>query len=617
MNAMFEFAKLKKKELTLSVILSMTGAMLSVVPYLFIFYVIREFVYKPDSIDLTYITKIILAVSGIILVKYFLVLFSFIFSHIAAFDLLYIIRTRVIEHIGKLHMGFWNSNNSGKIRKIIQEDVERIENFVAHSIPDIVAGIITPVVTISVLFFIDWRLSIFTLIPLIIGVILIWLMFGGYFVEGNRKETFSKYHNSIERMHSTIVEYIKGMPVVKIFGMNVHSFIKLKKAVTDYKDFTVRLSWIQTPFYAVFIAMISAGGLFIIPAGLYYLRLGKLDISTFLLFLILGPGCFVQFVKVISLVGHSEILFEAANRIQSILDESPMQEKKQEDMTYNNTGLFSDFLIIKASKNKKRFNVDNNSIEFRNVNFSYNKGNSLALKNICLSIPKGSFIAVVGPSGAGKTTMIQLIARMWDVEDGEICIGGKNIKEIPVELLNNTIGTVFQEVNILKDTVRANICMNQENADFDKVVNAAKTACIHDVITKLPHGYNTVIGDGGEVQLSGGEKQRISLARVVMKNSPIILLDEASCYADSENEIMIQQAFSNIAVDKTVIVIAHRLSTITGADNIVVVDKGKIVETGNHEKLLQMKGLYSKMWDEHKSAEKWNIKKDTGGINEQ
>jgi ATP-binding cassette subfamily B protein len=343
------------------------------------------------------------------------------------------------------------------------------------------------------------------------------------------------------------------------------------------------LSKSQTPFFVIFIAMVIGGGIFILPVAYHLLRTGQTDIATVLLFLILGTGCFSEFVKVMSIAGHCEMIFAAGERIGSILKEKELPEPA---------------VPVLPQKH---------DIELKDVSFQYGTGTQTVLKNVSAKLPESSFTAIVGPSGSGKTTLVHLIARMWDLESGSISIGGINIKSIGTAGLNQAVGTVFQDVQMLTATVRSNICMNKTAVSQKEIENAARTACCHDFIMSLPKGYDTVIGEGGEVHLSGGEKQRIAIARAVLKNPPVILLDEASCYTDAENETNIQKAFSRVMRNKTVVVIAHRLSTIVRADNILVINNGEITEQGRHNELLSKNGLYKKMWEAHSKAKGWKL----------
>ena len=584
MNIIFSLIKGKKKEFTAMTVFAVMGAILAIVPYMLIFLIITNFIDNGNDVDHNLIAKLLLIALGAILLRYFFVITSFVFSHIAAFDLLYQIRTRLTGHLGKLPMGFWSENSSGRIRKTLHEDVERIELFVAHHLPDLIAGTVLPVGTIIVLFFIDWRLALATLVPLPIGFGMMKLMYSGIATGGgNRKLLWEKYHKAVEAMHSTIVEYVKGMPVVKAFNISVESFERLQKAVLGYRHFTVMLSKRQTPFFVIFLAIVVGGGVFILPTAFYLLQTGRTDVATVLLFLILGTGCFAEFARVMMIAGHCELIFAAGDRIGSIINEKELSEPETP--------------LVPGKYD----------VELKDLSFRYSSKSPQVLKDINVKLPEGSFTAIVGASGSGKTTLVHLIARMWDLEQGSIAIGGTNIKSIGTAGLNRTVGMVFQDIQMLTDTVKANICMDKTDVAMADIIEAAKTACSHEFIMSLPHGYDTIIGEGGEVHLSGGEKQRIAIARVVLKKPPIILLDEASCYADAENEVNIQKAFSRIMKNKTVVVIAHRLSTIVGADRILVVDDGTIAEDGTHEELIRKKGIYHKMWIAHTKAQTWKL----------
>ncbi len=580
MEVLLKFAGEKKTEFISCIILAAIGAILSIVPYALIYYIIEYFL--EAKTDATPIFQMIGIGFGVIILKYILVIASFVFSHIAAFDLLYIIRTRLTRHLGTLPMGYWSTHNSGNVRKILQSDVESLENFMAHHIPDIISGLVLPIATIVFLFFVDWRLALCTLIPLPIGLFMMMKMMGTG-KDTKRKQNMREYHNSMEAMHSSTVEFVQGMPVVKAFNIVVDSFKKLKHSLENYREFVLRLSREQSKYWGVFTAVVLGGGIFIIPMGIYLMHTGQIDPATVILFLLLGNGCFVGFVNFISITGHIEMVTEGAVRIQRILDEEPLSEPETPQIP------------------------EETYISLHNISFRYSKDGPEIIKNISEDFPPGSFTAIVGPSGAGKTTLVHLMARMWDVTDGSISIGGISLPEMGTAGINSSVGTVFQDVQMLTDTVHNNICMGLKDIPMEQIEEAARTAACYDLIMDLPNTWDTVIGEGGEVHLSGGEKQRIALARVVLKNPSIILLDEASSYADADSEEKMQEAFSRVTKGKTVIVIAHRLSTIVDADKILVVDKGEIQEKGTHDELLRQNGLYNRMWKAHTHARHWNM----------
>lgn len=583
MKDLFDLIKEKKIQLIICVALAAISSLLLIVPFALIYkimaYYLQEgFNASPEPV----ITWLGLAFIALVL-RYALTVSSFVFSHIAAFDLLYRIRVKITRHIGKLPMGFWGKRSSGEILKIVQEDVESIETFVAHHFPDAAAAFTLPLVTLAFLFAVDWRLALAAAIPMPIIVILLYMMWNGTLTGQNRKEIAEKYHKAIENMHSAMLEYVHGMPVVKVFNLNAVSFKKLKDSVSGYRDIVVERARGVSPYRALISTFILGGGLFILPLGIFLMENGGMDASKIILFLLLGTGCFGGLLKVIMITMNLELIKAGIKRINGILAAEPLSEPSVPQIP------------------------DKFDIELKNVFFQYHEGDTQVLKDINMALPEGSFTALVGPSGAGKTTIVNLMARMWETTGGSIRIGGVTLDEMGTKGVTETIGTVFQDVQMLTNTVRANICMGNINATQDEIESAAKAAACHDFIINLPHGYDTMIGDGGETQLSGGEKQRIAMARVILKNTSIILLDEATAYADAENESLMQRAFSKLMVKKTVVVIAHRLSTIVGADHIYVIDKGQVVESGIHQELLKQKGLYKTMWDARLKARQWHL----------
>jgi len=583
MKELWELAESRKTGIIACVVLASLGGLLAIVPYGLIFGIIDTILRS----GLTHGPGPVLTLVGwgalALFLRYILVVASFVFSHVAAFNLLFEIRIRLASHLGRLPMGFWSRNNSGRVRKIIQEDVESIENFVAHHLPDTVSGLVLPTATLIYLYFMDWRLGLMATLPLPLGLILVKMMWSGLGTGRDRQELMKEYHVSLEAMHAASVEYVRGMPVVKVFGLTASSFRKLKESVLLYRKLVIQWSKGMTPYWAAFTALVLGGGVFILPMGLYLLQAGSIEVSTLLLFLLLGTGCFTGYVGLVTICSHMEIIAQGARRIRALLDEEPLPEPETPRLP------------------------EGRDIRIQNLTFRYGPELPDVLKNVSADFPAGSFTAVVGPSGAGKTTLVHLISRMWDPSDGEILVGGVPLADMGTAGVNRTVGTLFQDVRMLTDTVEANIRMSEKGASRRDIEEAARAAACHDFIMQLPEGYDTVIGDGGSHHLSGGEKQRIALARVILKQPPIVLLDEATSYADADNEALVQEAFSRVMADKTVLVIAHRLSTIVQADQILVVDGGRIVERGQHDELLFRNGLYRRMWDAHIRAGKWSL----------
>jgi ATP-binding cassette subfamily B protein len=524
----------------------------------------------------TYIWIAVIALAGRLILKYI----SGILSHIAAFNILYELRVSISEHLGSLNMGYFTYHNTGYLKKILNEDVERIELFVAHHIPDLASGIAIPVITIIILFFFDWRLSLATLVPVPLA------FFAWSFAFSKNKTEMNRYHRAMENMNSTIIEYVRGMPVIKIFNQTVQSFTRFKSTVYSFRDFCNNWTDRSIGPWAVFFALLGAPLLFILPVGIWLYLGGQLQLPVFILFLIVGLAYMKPIYKLIFVSGLLAQITEGVGRIDAILEQKGLPEPQ-------NPGIPKDY-----------------SIEFQDVDFAYDEHQ--VLHNVDFKIDEGKTFALVGPSGSGKTTIANLTARLWDINKGKILIGGVDIKNIPLNYLMDKIALVFQDVFIFSDTVMENIKMGREDVTEEEIIAVSKAANIHDFITEeLPDGYQTLIGESG-VHLSGGEKQRISLARAMLKNAPIVILDEATAFADPENEVKIQEAFSKLLKNRTVLIIAHRLFTITDSDEIMVLDEGQIVERGTHEELIENRKLYWEMWGSHNSARKWTFK-STGG----
>lgn len=584
MNIIFQLAESKRTQIIISVILAAISSVLTIVPYALIYFIVQYYLQQGEGAAFGPVAVIVGWALLALLTHYVLRVSAFVFSHIAAFDLLYHIRSRLAEHLGRLPMGYWSGKNSGAVRKVVQEDVEAIENFIAHHVPDFVSGLVVPLVTLGFLYAVDWRLALAATVPLPLGLVLVGFAMGILGKGEKREYMMRRYHTALEEMHSRTVEYVQGMPVIKVFNLTVDSFNRLKDSITLYGELLVRWSKIMTPFWAGFTSIVLGGGVFILPVAVFLLQQGQVDIPTIILFLLLGTGCLVGLVHFVNMASRAMMITEGAKRIQAMLSEQPLFEP---DTPAKPSG----------------YHVD-----IENVTFRYFLDAPPALHDVSLSIQEGSFVALVGPSGAGKTTLVHLIARMWDVDDGDIRIGGRSLAELGSRGVNDAVGMVFQDVQMLTATVRENICMGRQDVTQERLEEAARAAACHDFIKALPNGYETLIGEGGEVHLSGGEKQRIALARVILKNPPIVLLDEATSYADAENESYMQRAFSSLMQGRTVIVIAHRLSTIMHADEIVVVDGGRVVQQGTHDRLVgDERGVYCRMWNARRKAHDWRF----------
>lgn len=586
---LLEIAGTKSVYLYIAAILSIFGVIAQITPFVTVYLLVKELVENINNIqgiDTAYVWKLVWITLGGVAVFGVFTYTASMTAHVAAFNILYEIRIALAAKLARLPMGYFNQRNNGSIKKILQEDVERIELFVAHHIVDIVQAVALPFLSIGVLFYVDWRLALGVIVPIPLAFI---AQFSMYNNAG--KTLYAQWQQRMAAMNGTIVEYVRGMPVVKIFNQTVSAFKRFSDDVYAYRDLTIFWVRSSSTSFSAFLTLLSSSAVFILPVVIFLLnrensQIGYANfISTVFLFLYIGMGISVPLYKLMLL---SSLMIQISTGITGIDDILQATE-------------IPDFVNGKKP--------ETSDIEFRNVNFAY--GDNDVLKDVSFTVPAGTVTALVGPSGGGKSTMANLIGRFWDVQKGEVLIGGVNIKNMPVEVLNNTVSTVFQDVFLFFDTIEENIRMGNDTAAFDDVMTAAKAAQIHDFIMTLPEGYKTLIGEGG-VHLSGGEQQRISIARAILKDSPVVVLDEATAYADPENEAKIQIALSGVLKNKTVVVIAHRLYTITDVDQILVVNEGEIGERGTHKELLDKSGLYRNMWDIHVKARNWELAAEKG-----
>ena len=550
-----------KIKLIVSAMFSIISTTLSAIPYLLVYSIIlelfnREISYnKIQSLVFRAILFIVLGVVARIL--------SGIFSHISAFNILYKIRIDLIEHMSKLNMGFFKKNMTGKLKKIINEDVEKLENFIAHQIPDLSSAFATPLIFLGIMFYFNWQLSLVLFIPIILGILAQSGMFKNYMGKVDH------FYKLVAKLNSTIMEYINAMNVMKAFNLTAKSFKDYRDNTQEYADYWIELTELAVPYYSAFLCLVDTGLLFIIPIGGIMLLNDKITISVYILFLLMSTIFLNSLRTLFELSESLSFLLKGMEKIIEIFNE---KEQKLGDIFFPEH--FSE------------------SLKYENVTFAYNKAK--VINNFTLTIRAGTTTALVGPSGSGKTTIGLLAGRFWDIEEGKITIDGTDIKDISYESLMDNISFVFQDTFMLHDTIYENIIMGK-NYTREEVENAAKKAQIHDFIMSLPDRYETKIGEGG-VKLSGGEKQRISIARAILKNTPIVILDEVTSYSDIENEAKIQSALKTLLRGKTALIIAHRLYTIKNADNIVFMKKGQITEQGTHEELLRNRADYWHLW---------------------
>ena len=579
---LIEIAGTKRRLLIGAMLLAVITAIVQFVPIIAVYNILielAEHALDPSLIDKAYIWLWSYIALGAFFAFGVLTFASLMLSHIAAFNILYEIRMQLVQKMVRLPLGFFSRRASGELKKIMSDDVERIELFIAHHIPDIVTALLFPLILVSYMFAVDWRLAIVVLAVLAMAFYVMGRMYTGKKI----REVSKRYVETLGRMNASIVEYIRGIQVVKTFTESTNAYRKLNDDIKEYRKFANEVNVQYQPTYVGFLTILSSALLFIIPVAVWLL-VGSASYATFvpvlLMFLFFGVAVFFPVLKLLW--------------ISSFLNQNNMGVQKIDDILYMDEIEEPD--IPRHPKDA--------SVEFRNVSFAYDT--TPILKAISFISHPGTITALVGPSGAGKSTVAMLAARFWDVQSGEILIGGVPVKEIPTSVLMDNVAFVFQDNMLFFDTIEENIRMGNKTATFEEVARAACAAQCHEFIESLPNGYQTLVGEGG-IYLSGGEAQRIALARAILKDSPIILLDEATAFADPENEGKILAAFSHLIKGKTVLVIAHRLSTITNADRILYVDKGVIAEQGTHEQLLALKGEYARMWETYNRAKRWTI----------
>ena len=587
---LFEIAGERKGLLILAGILSAGSACCMLVPYLSVYQVANELLQNAGNISQADSGHMIrwgwIAFAG--LTGGLLLLYaSLMASHIAAFRILYGLRIKLAEHIGRLPLGYLNGTSTGAIKKTMEQNIEKIETFIAHTIPDLVNVLATVVIMFTLFFTLNGWIAAVCLLAIALGIGLqCTMMFGKA-----GQEFMQTYFDTQEKMSASAVQYVRGMPVVKIFGQSIRSFRQFNKEIEAYKTYALKVCDTYQPGMVVFMVLLNSIVTFILPVGLLILSGQPQNIAfaaVYLFFIILGPGVATPIYKLTFLGSSTKEIDEGVTRLDRIFSEKTMPE---------------------SLNPQKPHGYD---ITFTDVSFAYeNKTEATrtdALHHINFTARAGEITALVGPSGSGKSTIANLIPRFWDVEQGEIKIGGTNVKNIATEQLMDLVSFVFQDSFLFFDTIYENIRVGNPHATREQVIAAAQAAQCDEFIQHLPKQYDTIIGEEG-VYLSGGEEQRISVARAILKNSPIIVLDEATAFADPENEYKMQLAIQKLIRDKTVIIIAHRLSSILSANRIVVLKEGCVVQQGTHEELCRQEGVYKKMWDAYTDASQWTLNK--------
>ena len=577
MKIIRQYAGGHAKLITLGRFIAGISAVLSLLPFYLLWRIIGVAVEGTDLERIKTLAGIAVGLTVLALLVYIVALLC---THIAAFRVQANMRSGLMRRIITLPLGVFDDEGTGKIRRIVNDSTAATETYIAHNLADKTVAAVTPVGLMVLIFAFNWKIGLICLIPALIGFMCMMSMMGK-----GMQEKMKEYQTALETMSSEATEYVRGIPVVKTFGQTVHSFKRFKKTIDDYgkwtTDYTLHLRFPMIGFMTCINAIFA----FIVIAA--YVLIGAdvmptaADILNIMYYIIVTPLITVALTK-IAYSGEAEMtLIDAVERVNSIMEIAPLSEEG-------------------SGK------PEHTDLELKNVSFRYKDASKDAVSNVSVKISEGEHVAFVGPSGSGKTTICELMARFFDVSDGEILIGGINIKKIPHKDLMEMISFVFQDSRLLKTSILENVRLSKPEASEAEVMKALEKAQCMDIIEKLPQGIHTVIGEKG-TYLSGGEQQRISIARAILKDAPILILDEATAFADPDNEIKVQEAFEHLSEGKTVIMIAHRLSTVTNADRIFVMDKGEIAEEGDHNILMQKDGLYRRMYEEYSRSIEWKV----------
>ena len=564
-------------------ILSAASALIALVPFWYIWKIIKEVL----EVSPNFSEAVNIVSNGIWAVVFAFLSFlvytgGLMCSHIAAFRIATNMRIDLAEHIAKLPLGFVDSFGSGRLRKIVNDSTGAAETYLAHRLPDKYAAIATPLGLLAMLLVFDWRLGLLSLVPVFIAFSIMSAMTGK-----RMAEKMKQYNNALENMSNEAVEYVRGIPVVKTFGQSVFSFKKFKGTIDEYAKWVIAYTKDMRVPMMIYTAAANGVFAFLIAGALWFSANGVTNefLLNLIFYIIITPIISLTLTRIMFMSEDGMIVSDALSRVDGVLNAAFLPNGKK----------------IEYPKDS--------SVTLSDVHFSYD-GKKEVIRGVSMNIGAGQTVAFVGPSGGGKSTLASLIARFFDVKGGSIKIGGSDIRNIPKEKLMESVSFVFQDSKLIKATVSENVKMGKPDASDLEVAEALKIARCDDIIEKLPNGINTVIGTKG-VYLSGGEQQRLTIARAVLKNAPVLILDEATAFADPDNEVKVQSAFSELSKGKTVIMIAHRLSTVQNADCIYVIADGKIVESGTHNELMKKNGLFAKMQNDYQSSVKWKVSNET------
>ncbi|MBO1363754.1 ABC transporter ATP-binding protein [Prevotella sp. A2931] len=563
-----------------SVVLSAVNGLLSLVPFVFLWLVVRTLFTADGNLADTPVWDYAIAAFVVSVANVLLYFAALMLSHLAAFRIETNMRRTAMQRLMRVPLGYFDTQNTGRMRKIIDEDSSQTHSFVAHILPDVAGSIVAPIGIVVLLMAVDWQLGIAAMVPIVCA-------FGimGYMMSPKSNHFQRMYLDAQEKMSAEAVEYVRGIPVVKVFQQTVFSFKRFHDSIINYRDLVIKytLSW-RTPMSAYTVA-INAFAFLLVPTGIIMIGHGgetTVIVADMVLYVLIAPVISANVMKAMHLSQNLFLANEAVDRLEQLTATPPLPE---------------------SSNPEKAAAFD---ISLRNVSFRYEAAERDAVSHIDLDIPQGKTVALVGSSGSGKTTIARLVPRFWDVREGSLKIGGIDVRNMDKATLMRNVSFVFQNTRLFKTSILENIRYGSPDATMEQVNRAVDLSQSREIIERLPQGLNTVIGAEG-TYLSGGEQQRIVLARAILKDAPIVVLDEATAFADPENEHLIRQAFAHLTRGKTVLMIAHRLTTVQDADNIVVVDNGRIAEQGTHQQLMEQAALYYKMWNEYQKAVAWKL----------
>ena len=593
---LLSYAGNRKGFLSLSLVLSGLSALVGFMPYIMVFFVMRDVISAiaaKEAVNAAALAGYGLWAVGAAAAGFVLYYAALMLSHAAAFTIQQNLSILMAEALAELPIGWHITHVSGKVRKIFEKNVNQLETLIAHNLPDTAQNMVSPFAILALMLVFDWRLGLVSLLPLVLAFVLQMLLMR----ISTNSGFMQKYEDALEQMNNAGTEYVRGISVIKTFNQSVYYFKNFYTSIMNYKEFVHKYSMSWENGYSIFLALIKAGFLFLLPAALLMAGAATLDphfFYSFVFYLAFAPVTYTMLVKIMYANSFHQRSNDALNRIEDIL-QAPLTKEPEQSVLPKTYG-----------------------IEFKDVVFSYktetagtaetDTGNTarIAVNGISLTIPEHSLTALVGPSGGGKTTLVNLLGRFWEADSGSISIGGVDIRDIKTSDLLHTVGFVFQENKLFKESILENIRYGKKDASREEVMEALRKAECMDIIEKLPAGIDTVYGTKG-TYVSGGEAQRLAIARALLQDAPVIVLDEATAFADAENEYKIKKTFDVLLKDKTVIMIAHRLSSVVNADKICVINEGKIAEEGTHNELLERKGLYAGMWDNFQKGIEWKV----------